>query len=91
MEENITNPNVDENEMVTAEPLLPLPKEMEHLKARENFIEEEGHGDKIRPDEYHSENFNNDVSTLQVSPYFKLFKCLIFSGDFIWYRYSRKM
>ena len=58
MEENISNPNVDENEMVIAEPLpLPLPKELEHLKARENFIEE-GHG----------ENFNNDESTLQVSP-----------------------
>ena len=71
MEENISNPNVDDgNEMVTAEPLLPLPKELEHLKARENFIEE-GHG----------ENFNNDESTLQVSPYFKIFRSPVITGD----------
>ena len=61
MEENISNPNVDENEMVIAEPLpLPLPKELEHLKARE-------HGDN-------SENFNTHVSSLEVSSYFKFLK-----------------
>ena len=60
VEENMSNPNVDENEMVIAEPLpLPLPKELEHLKAREH--------------EDNSENFNTDVSTLQVSPYLKFF------------------
>ena len=58
----MSNPNVDENEMVIAEPLpLPLPKELEHLKARE-------HGDN-------SENFYNHVSTLEVSPYLQLLKC----------------
>ena len=58
----MSNPNVDENEMVIAEPLpLPLPKELEHLKARE-------HGDNY-------ENFKNHVSTLEVSLYHKILKC----------------
>ena len=58
----MSNPNVDGNEMIIAESLpLPLPKELEHLKARE-------HVDK-------AENFNNHVSTLEVSPYLKLLKC----------------
>ena len=59
VEENISNPNVDENEMVIAEPLsLPLPKELEHLKARE----------------HDSENFNTPVSSLEVSPYLRFLK-----------------
>ena len=65
VEENLSNPNVDENEMVIAEPLpLPLPKELEHLKAREL--------------EDNSENFNTDVSMLQVSPYLKFIEMLLF-------------
>ena len=55
----MSNPNIDGNEMVIGEPLpLPLPNELEHLKARVH--------------EDNSENFNTDVSTLQVSPYLKL-------------------
>ena len=63
VEENISNPNVDGNEMVIAEPLsLPLPKELEHLKAKEHVD--------------NPENFNTDVSTLQVSPYLKFIEML---------------
>ena len=58
----MSNPNVDGNEMIIAESLpLPLPKELEHLKARE-------HRDN-------SEYFNTNVSTIEVSPYIKFLKC----------------